>query len=109
MGFDMLSSSQVLCSVPDVRASTKEIRRVLKPGGKLYFLEHVAADQSKPVLRAAQQLLTPLQELLADGCHLNRNPLQPLGSAGFADIEFKNFQVPGMGVIGPHVSGIATA
>lgn len=85
------------------------MRRVLKPGGKLYFLEHVAAGSKRPLLRAAQQLLTPVQQLLADGCHLNRNPLQSLEAAGFSSIDFKHFDVPGMGVIGPHVSGVAVA
>lgn len=100
---------QVLCSVPDVQKSVREMRRVLKPGGKLYFLEHVAANPEEPLLRAAQYFLTPVQQLLADGCHLNRDPLQSLTSAGFAKIESRRFKVPGMGIIAPHVSGIATA
>lgn len=82
---------------------------MLKPGGRLYFLEHVAAETTEPLLRAAQNILTPVQELLADGCHLNRNPLQFMASAGFASIESRSFKVPGMGIIAPHVSGIAVA
>ena len=63
---------QVLCSVPDVTAAVKEMRRVLKPGGRAFFLEHVFADKSRRVLQVAQQILSPAQQLLADGCHLNR-------------------------------------
>ncbi len=100
---------QVLCSVPNVQASVRELRRVLRPGGKLYFLEHVAADPSERILIAAQYLLTPVQQLLADGCHLNRDPLQTIASAGFASVESKRFKVLGMGIIAPHVSGVATA
>lgn len=65
--------TQVLCSVTDVTKALKEIHRVLKPGGKLLFLEHVQADaRTQPVLRWCQDLLNPLQQALADGCHLNR-------------------------------------
>lgn len=49
-----------------------ELRRVLKPGGKLLYWDHVYADKSKPVLRLSQDVLNPLQQALADGCHLNR-------------------------------------
>ena len=69
-----ISSSivQVFCSVPDLKTSLQEIKRVLKPGGKLLYWDHVLADESKPLLRLGQKFLTPLQQALADGCHLNR-------------------------------------
>lgn len=63
---------QVLCSVADVQAAIKELYRVLKPGGKLLFLEHVVAGKEWPLLRLSQTALNPLQILLADGCHLDR-------------------------------------
>lgn len=100
---------QVLCSVPDVQAAVREMKRVLKPGGNLFFLEHVSAGGSRPLLNAAQQLLNPIQQLLADGCHLNRDPLKAFAGAEFASLESRRFEVPGMGVIAPHVSGVATA
>ena len=56
----------------DVGASVRELHRVLKPGGKLLFLEHVAAGQERPLLRLSQTLLNPLQRALADGCNLIR-------------------------------------
>ena len=66
------SLCQVFCSVPDLETSLQEIKRVLKPGGKLLYWDHVLADESKPLLRLGQKVLTPLQQALADGCHLNR-------------------------------------
>lgn len=63
---------QVLCSVADVQAAVREMHRVLKPGGKLLFLEHVAAGQEHPFLRLTQAVLNPLQQALADGCNLTR-------------------------------------
>lgn len=82
---------------------------MLKPGGSLFFLEHIAADSSRVLLRSAQQILTPVQQLLADGCHLNRNPLKSLQDAGFDSIDYQYFDVPGMSVIAPHISGVARA
>lgn len=106
--FDTVICTLVLCSVPDVKASVKEIRRVLKPGGKVYFLEHTFAEPSRPLLRLGQRFFNPLQQLLADGCHLDRNPLPIFEAAGFSSIAADSFDVPGMGFIAPHISGIAT-
>lgn len=62
----------MLCSVADVQAAVREMHRVLKPGGKLLFLEHVAAGKEQALLRLSQELLNPLQRALADGCNLTR-------------------------------------
>lgn len=62
----------MLCSVADVQAAVREMHRVLKPGGKLLFLEHVAARKEQALLRLSQELLNPLQRALADGCNLTR-------------------------------------
>lgn len=103
---DAVVCTLVLCSVPSVQTALQEIKRVLKPGGKLLFIEHVAA--SKGQLRLLQNLLNPLQQAAADGCHLNRDTLKSVQSAGFASVNASNFTVPGLGLIGPHVAGIAT-
>ena len=63
---------KVFCSVPDLKASLKEVKRVLKPNGKLLFWDHVYAENSKPLIRLGQNVLNPLQRAIADGCHLNR-------------------------------------
>lgn len=69
---------KVFCSVPDLKASLKEVKRVLKPSGKLLFWDHVYAEDSRPLTRLGQNVLNPLQQAIADGCHLNRSgALQP--------------------------------
>lgn len=65
---------KVFCSVPDLKGVMQEVKRVLKPGGKLLHWDHVYADDSRKLLRLGQNVLNPLQQALADGCHLNRYP-----------------------------------
>ncbi|BDA44180.1 Methyltransferase-like protein 7B [Coccomyxa sp. Obi] len=105
--FDRAVCTLVLCSVTDVEAAVRELHRVLKPGGKLLFLEHVAAGQERPLLRLSQTLLNPLQRALADGCNLIRDPLESIRSERFEMEEERHFFIPSLGLIGPHVSGIA--
>lgn len=96
----------MLCSVPNVQRALAEAQRVLKPGGKFLFIEHVVAPDQQ--LRLLQHLLNPLQQATADGCHLDRDTLSSIQSAGFANVDVSRFTVPGLGLIGPHVAGIAT-
>jgi SAM-dependent methyltransferase len=70
-----------LCTIPDPEAALAEVRRVLRPGGRLHFLEHGLAPDPKVV--AFQHRVEPLQRRLADGCHLTRDPLALARSAGF--------------------------
>ena len=102
----VLLTTQVLCSVLSVERALSEILRVLKPGGKFLFIEHVAASQ--PQLRFWQHVLNPLQQASADGCHLDRDTLKSIKSSGFAHTDAACFTVDGLGLIGPHIAGIAT-
>ena len=70
-----------LCTVADPSLVVSEIRRVLKPGGQLHFLEHGVAPD--PGIARWQRLLDPLEVRIADGCHLTRAPLLLVQEAGF--------------------------
>ena len=75
-------STWTLCSVADLALVLSEVYRVLQPGGYFHVLEHVLNRQQLNVQRL-QQLLTPIQKRLADGCHLNRDIELALLEAGF--------------------------
>jgi ubiquinone/menaquinone biosynthesis C-methylase UbiE len=79
---DAVVATLVLCTVPDVPAGLAEIQRVLRPGGVLLLIEHVAAPEPSTTLRA-QRLLNPLWGRVAGGCHLDRDSRSSLESAGF--------------------------
>ena len=77
-------STWTLCSVSNVAQVLQEIYRVLKPGGHFHLVEHVAYDLKQQAgLKRWQDILTPIQKVIADGCHLNRDIEQALLEAGF--------------------------
>ena len=80
--FDYAVSTLVCCSVGDLHASLDEIRRVLKPGGGLVFLEHVAAAPGTS-RRRWQNWLTPVWRRLMGNCHLNRETERAIVDCGF--------------------------
>ena len=80
--FDYLVSTLVFCSVSDLQQSMKEALRVLKPGGRLILMEHVAADKNSR-LHFWQHLWQPLWKRLACNCHLTRQTGSLLEDAGF--------------------------
>ena len=80
--FDTVLATLVFCTVPDVPAALAEVRRVLRPGGVLLFLEHVRSG--RPRLAALQDALTPLWRRCFGGCHVNRDTPRALRDGGFA-------------------------
>lgn len=78
---DTVVTTFTLCTIPDAPRALAGVRRVLRPGGKLLFLEHGAAPD--PTVRRFQDRLDPLWAKLAGGCHLNRDPLGLISTAGF--------------------------
>jgi SAM-dependent methyltransferase len=79
---DVVVSSLVCCSVADVDSVLAEIKRVLRPGGRLVFMEHVGAQPGSG-RRRAQDALNPLWKRVAGNCHLNRDTEAALLRAGF--------------------------
>lgn len=102
---DAVVATLVLCSVEEPRKALAEILRVLRPGGRFVFLEHVAAPRDS-CLRRAQDLLCPLWAFLGDGCHPNRETLALIREAGFARVEAEDFALP-LSLVAPHVAGVA--
>ena len=78
---DAALSTFTLCTVPDSGLVLSELRRVVRPGGELHFLEHGLAPD--PDVVAWQRRLEPLQRRLADGCHLTRDIPVLIADAGF--------------------------
>jgi len=79
--FDYAVCTLVLCTVDDQPRALAELRRVLKPGGQLLFLEHVRSEDPKIARR--QDRIHPLWVRVGHGCHCNRQTLDALGAAGF--------------------------
>jgi ubiquinone/menaquinone biosynthesis C-methylase UbiE len=78
---DTVVSTWTLCTIPDVARALAEMRRVLKPGGRLLFAEHGRSSEQRVV--RWQDRLTPLWKRIGGGCHLNRPIEQLIREAGF--------------------------
>lgn len=85
---DTVVATLIFCSVPDVAFGLNEIKRVLKPGGQLIFIEHVISPRRS--LAVLMTFFTPLWKRLANGCHLNRDYNQSLQSCGYSIVESHN-------------------
>jgi len=85
--FDVAVSTLVLCTVDDQPRALRELRRVLKPGGRLLFIEHVRADE--PRLGRWQDRLNGLQTRVGHGCNCNRPTVESIRRAGFEITELE--------------------
>ncbi|CAM6116085.1 unnamed protein product [Calypogeia fissa] len=103
---DAVVCTLTLCSVSDVPRTLEEVKRVLRPGGAFLFVEHVVAPEGSG-LRFWQGVLDPLQQWVADGCHLTRDTLQDIDGAQFGSVQSERFNVASVQLISPHIRGIA--
>jgi ubiquinone/menaquinone biosynthesis C-methylase UbiE len=90
---DTVVTTWTLCSIPHPGAALAEIRRVLKPGGRMLFVEHGASPD--PTVRIWQDRLTPAWKRLSGGCHLNRPIRDLLVTNGFQIDQLTTGYMPG--------------
>ena len=102
---DVVISTLVLCCVPNQQQSLREVLRVLKPGGKLVFIEHVAGPDGS-WLRFVQNLVTPVWKRLGDGCMPNRETWAAIEGAGFERVTYERITAP-LFIVSPQIAGEA--
>lgn len=105
--FDAAVLTWTLCSIADPAAALAEIRRVLRPGGVLHYVEHGRAPE--PGVQRLQDRLTPLWRRVAGGCHLNREIDTLIAAAGFRLARRDAGYAPGPRIVAYFYSGAAVA
>jgi SAM-dependent methyltransferase len=90
--FDTVVSTWTLCSISDLGTALREIGRVLKPDGRFLFMEHGRSDRG--TVARLQDLLNPAQNVIGQGCNLNRRIDVLLEKAGFEIVSLERFQMP---------------
>ena len=105
--FDAAVITWTLCTIPDASKALEEVRRVLKPRGRLVFAEHGVSPE--PGVAKWQNRINPVWRSLAGGCNLNRSPEQLLGQAGFKFDELKCGYIAGPKFATYTYQGVASA
>lgn len=105
--FDSVTCMMVLCTVPEPAEALIEVARVLKPGGKFLFLEHVRSED--PGFARRQDQLERPWRFIADGCHCNRDSLATIEASPLSVESFKRGHMPlAPMIMKPLVYGTAT-
>jgi ubiquinone/menaquinone biosynthesis C-methylase UbiE len=102
---DAVLSTVVLCSVADLAAALAEVRRVLRPGGRFVFFEHVAAPRGSRT-HWLQRVAAPVTRRFDKGCNPARDIATAIQAAGFASVDLHCYVRPGPLRI-PFISGVA--
>ncbi len=95
-----------LCSIPEVDRALREMRRVLKPGGRYVFIEHGRADAESTA--RWQDRINPLWNHLCDGCNINRKIDRLVEEGGFELDRLDRFRAKGPGIVAQMYRGVAT-
>ncbi|MEJ6683520.1 MAG: class I SAM-dependent methyltransferase [SAR86 cluster bacterium] len=104
--FDTAVITWSLCTIPDPDAALREVRRLLKPAGKLIFIEHGESPEAN--IATWQRRINPTWNKLAGGCHLNRRPDTAMLANGFKFAEMTKGYIPGPKIATYSYRGIAT-
>lgn len=105
--FDAVVATLLLCSVPDPAGAIAEMKRVLVPGGRFVFLEHVGAE-ARTSRRTWQGRIEPVWKHLAGNCHLTRDTARTLQEGGFESVELRRESMrKALPFLRPTVRGIA--
>jgi ubiquinone/menaquinone biosynthesis C-methylase UbiE len=99
--YDSVVSTFTLCSISDVVGALREMRRVLKPGGRFFFLEHGLSPE--PGVARWQHRCTPITRWLGEGCHLDRPIRRLIEQAGFAVERCEEHYLAGMPKLGGYL------
>ncbi len=103
---DAVVSTWTLCTIPDPIFALQEICRVLRPGGKFYFLEHgLSPDRG---IARLQNLWNPIQKWCAGGCHVNREIDRLILDSGFKILGYKRFYMKGPKILSYMYGGAAS-
>ena len=106
---DAVVSTLVLCSVDDLAETLREVRRVLRPGGRFVFIEHVGASHGTR-LRGLQERLAPWWLGVTGECRMARDTEAAIREAGFGRVEVERFSMgPGVNPVSPGLAGVAVA